>query len=149
MFDQNKALASRMPLEVFGQGHLEVVDELFDPHFVDHGGLLPGMPQGAEGVKMLARAARTAFPDLTITINHAVAEGDLVVLHVTSSGTMQGDFAGMPASGKHATWDAVHIERIVDGKVIEHWVVQDQLGMLQQLGFIPAADAAAAEQRAA
>jgi steroid delta-isomerase-like uncharacterized protein len=137
MSDSNKDLALRMPLEVFAQGRAEIIDDLISPDLVDHASL-PGMPPGAEGVKMLVQAARSAFPDLTITINHVVAEGDLVMAHTTESGTMKGDFAGMPASGKHATFDAVHISRIEDGKIVEHWVVQDQLGMLRQLGFLPA-----------
>jgi len=137
MSEANKALAARVPLEVFAQGRIEVVDEVLAPEIVNHGGMPPGLPPGPEGVKALAAAARNAFPDLNVTINRSISEGDFVVLHVTNSGTMKGEFAGMPASGKHATWDAIHIDRIVDGKVIEHWVVQDQLGMLQQLGFIP------------
>jgi hypothetical protein len=72
------------------------------------------MPPGAEGVKLLATAAHNAFPDLSITIDHLIAEGDLVVLHITTSSTMKGDFAGMPANGKHATWESVHIDRMVD-----------------------------------
>lgn len=95
-------------------------------------------------MKAFATVVRTAFPDLRITINRAVAEGDLVVLHITSSATMEGEFAGMPPSGKQATWDAVHIERVRDGRIVEHWTVQDQLGMLQQLGLIPMPGAAQA-----
>jgi predicted ester cyclase len=115
----------------------DVIDEAFAPDFVDHGTIPPGMPPGPEGVKGFVAAVRNAFPDPTITINHSVAEGDLVALRITSSATMKGDFAGMTPSGKHATWDAVHISRIVNGKVVEHWAVQDQLGILQQLGFVP------------
>jgi predicted ester cyclase len=137
MSESNKALASRIPVEAFGQGHTEVIDEVLAPDFVDHGGLPPGMPPGKEGVKLLVQAVRNAFPDLAITIDHSIAEGDFVVLHVTNSGTMKGEFGGMPPSGKHATWDAVHISRIIDGRIAEHWAVQDQLGMLQQLGFVP------------
>ena len=95
------------------------------------------MPEGREGVRALLTVIHATFPDLEITVNRAVADGDLVVVHVTNSATMTGDFAGMPASGKQ-TWDAIHIDRVSDGKVAEHWVVQDQLGMLQQLGFVPA-----------
>lgn len=142
MSDENKTLAARLPLEVFGRGDLDVVDEVLAPDFIDHGPARPGIPPGRDGVKIFAAAARNAFPDLHNTIDHAVAEGDFVVLHVRSTGTMQGEFGGMPPSGKQATWEAVHIERFRDGKIVEHWTVQDQLGMLQQLGFLPAPGAA-------
>lgn len=145
MSEQNKELAARMPLEVFAQGKTEVVDEVLAADFIDHAPVPPGLPPGLEGVKMFAAAARQAFPDLKITINHAVAEGDLVVLHTTNSGTMKGEFAGMPPSGKSASWDAVHMSRISGGKIVEHWSVQDQLGMLQQLGFVPPPEARGAE----
>jgi steroid delta-isomerase-like uncharacterized protein len=108
---------------------------------IDHGELLPGMPAGKEGVKALVKALRSAFPDFKITIDLQVAEGDLVVQRATTTGTMKGAFAGMPPSGKKATWEAIHISRVKDGKIVEHWQVQDQLGMLQQLGFIPTPEA--------
>jgi steroid delta-isomerase-like uncharacterized protein len=142
MSEENKSLAARMPLEVFGQGKLDVVDEVLAPDFVDHNTPMPGLAPDREGVKAFAAVIRKAFPNLHNTINRVVAEDDLVVLHVTSSATMEGEFAGMPPSGKQATWDAVHIQRVRDGRIVEHWTVQDQLGMLQQLGFIPASGAA-------
>jgi steroid delta-isomerase-like uncharacterized protein len=135
MSDANKAISVRL-VEGFGQGRAEVIDELVADDIVDHGAF-EGMPAGREGVKALFGAIHGAFSDLTITVNRAVADNDLVVVHVTNSATMTGDFAGMPATGKHATWEAIHIDRISDGKVAEHWVVQDQLGMLQQLGLVP------------
>jgi len=121
---------------VFNEGKLEVIDEVMAPDFVDHGALLPGMSNDRAGVKAFAAAVREAFPDLENTVNYVVAEGDLVVQHVTTKATMRGDFAGMPASGKQATWDAIHLVRFRDRKAVEHWVVSDQLGMLQQLGFV-------------
>jgi len=144
MSEKNKALVARIPLEAFNQGKLEVIDEVVADNSIDHGELLPGMPVGKEGVKALVKAVRSAFPDLKITIDLQVAEGDLVVQRATSTGTMKGAFAGMPPSGKKATWEAIHISRVKDGKVVEHWQVQDQLGMLQQLGFIPTPEAAPA-----
>jgi len=126
-----------MPLEVFAQGRTDVIDEVLAPDFIDHGTIPPGFPTGPDCVKAFVAVVRNAFPDLTITIDHAIDEGDFVALHITASATMKGEFAGMPPSGKHATWEAVHISRFVNGKVAEHWVVQDQLGMLQQLGFVP------------
>jgi len=131
MSEKNKALVSRIPLEAFNQGKLEVIDEVIADNSVEHSPLPPGMPTGKEGLKALIKALRSAFPDYKVTIDLQVTEGDLVVQRATTTGTMKGEFAGMPPSGKKAT-------------IVEHWGVQDQLGMLQQLGFIPAPEAAAA-----
>jgi len=136
MSEELKELAARMPLEVFNQGRIEIIDEVVHPDFVDHGTPLPGISPDREGLKAMVTAMRQAFPDLHNTLKHVVAEGDVVAQHVTTTGTMLGEMAGMPPSGKQATWDAVHIVRFQDGKVAEHWVVMDQLGMLQQLGFV-------------
>ena len=70
-------------------------------------------------------------------LERAAALGFAHVLYVKNSGTMKGDFMGMPASGKRASWDEVHIARAAGGKLAEHWQVIDQLSMLQQLGFVP------------
>ena len=144
MSEKNKTIAARIPLEAFNQGKLEVIDEVIADDSVDHGTLPPGMPAGKEGIKALVKALRRAFPDYKSTIDLQVAEGDLVVQRATTTGTMKGEFAGMPPSGKKATWEAIHISRIKGDKIVEHWAVQDQLGMLQQLGFIPTPEAAAA-----
>ena len=128
-------------MEAFSQGHLDVVDELLAPDAVDHASRPPGMPEGREGLKVLIGTLRTAFPDFNITIEQQVAEGDLVVTRSTNSGTMQGEFGGMPASGKRASWGAIHITRIANGKIVEHWAIEDQLTMLQQLGFVPTPEA--------
>ena len=134
MSEELKAIAGRMPSEVFNQGKLDVIDEVLAPDFVDHG-LLPGMSNDREGVKAFAAAVREAFPDLVNTVVHVMAEGDLVCQHISTTATMRGDFAGMPASGKQATWEAIHLMRFRGKQAVEHWVVSDQLGMLQQLGF--------------
>ena len=144
MSEKNKALVARIPLEAFNQGKLEVIDEVIADNSVEHSPLPPGMPTGKKGLKALIKALRSAFPDYKITIDLQVAEGDLVVQRATTTGTMKGEFAGMPPSGKKATWEAIHITRVKDGKIVEHWGVQDQLGMLQQLGFSPTPEAAAA-----
>ena len=144
MSEKNKALVSRIPLEAFNQGKLEVIDEVIADNSVEHAPVPPGMPSGKEGLKLLVKALRSAFPDLNLTLDLEIADGDLVVNRVISSGTMKGEFAGMPPSGKKATWEAIHITRVKGDKIVEHWGVQDQLGMLQQLGFIPTPEAAAA-----
>ena len=118
-------------------GSLAAVDEVVAPDAIDHAAP-PGFPAGREGWKQYIPAFRKAFPDLHYTVEQEIAEGDRVVLHTVGRGTMKGDFMGMPASGKTATWTEIHIFRLKDGKVVEHWDTMDQMGMLQQLGFIPA-----------
>ena len=144
MSEKNKTLVARIPLEAFNQGKLEVIDEVIADNSVEHAPVPPGMPSGKEGLKLLVKALRSAFPDLNLTLDLEIADGDLVVHRVISTGTMKGEFAGMPPSGKKATWEAIHITRVKGDKIVEHWGVQDQLGMLQQLGFIPTPEAAAA-----
>jgi predicted ester cyclase len=79
---------------------------------------------------------RGAFPDLHLTVEDVVAEGEKVVVRTTARGTMKGDFLGMKPTGKTATWTEIHIGRYAGGKVAEHWATIDQLGMLQQLGLV-------------
>ena len=135
--EANKANSRRFVEEAINRGNLAVIDELSSPNYVDHTAP-PGVPPTAEGQKAFVIMLRAAFPDLHATIEDQVAEGDRVVQRVTTHGTMKGDFQGMPASGKEATWSGIHITRFADGKVVEHWGVVDQLGMLAQLGFAQA-----------
>jgi steroid delta-isomerase-like uncharacterized protein len=134
---ENKASASRFVEEVLNRGNLAVIDEESSPNFVDHS-TPPGVPATNEGIKMFITGFRTAFPDLHYTIDDTIAEGDKVVQRTTARGTMKGDFQGMPASGKPATWSEIHIVRFENGKAIEHWGVVDQMDMLAQLGFVEA-----------
>jgi predicted ester cyclase len=139
--EQNKATMRRMPLEVFEQGRLEVVDEICGPDIIEHGTPPPGIPQGREGIKAIASALRKGFPDIKFTIDHQIAEGDFVASYLTVSGTHKGEIFGMPATGKHATWAEAHFVKLINGKMTEHWGVTDQLGMLRQLGLAPAPQA--------
>jgi predicted ester cyclase len=139
MSDDIKAIARRIPVEVFGQGRLEVIDEVVAPDSREHADRPPGVPPGPEGLKTIARAMRSAFPDLKVSIDLQVAEGDLVATKSTYSGTMKGDMWGMSATGKQATWTESHFLRIKNGMVTEHWGDIDRLGMRQQLGLAPAA----------
>ena len=133
----NKQASQRFLDEVLNRGNVGIVDELVAPQFVDHQ-TPPGVPPTREGLKAWMSAFRTAFPDLHYTVHDTVAEGDLVVTRATGQGTMKGDFQGMPASGKSATWDEIHITRYEGGKAVEHWGVADQMNMLAQIGFVEA-----------
>jgi len=134
---ENKASARRFLEEVVNRGNVSIMDEFASPSFIDHTAP-PGVPAGNEGFKVFITMFRTAFPDLRYTIDDEIAEGDRVVQRATASGTMKGDFLGMPASGKTATWSEIHITRFENGKAVEHWGVVDQLRMLVQLGFAQA-----------
>jgi len=134
--EENKTVARRLVEEVINTGKLEDAAQYFIPNYVDHA-TPPGIPPGLDGFKAFFAAFRAAFPDLHYTIEDNIAEGDRVVQRATASGTMKGDFLGMPATGKNATWAEIHIVRVKDGKIVEHWASVDQLGMLQQLGLVP------------
>ena len=135
--EENKASARRFLDEVVNRGNVALIDELLAPDFIDHTAA-PGVPPNREGTKTFFAMLRGAFPDLHSTVDDQIAEGDRVVQRTTTHGTMKGEFAGMPPSGKSATWQAIHILRFADGKTVEHWDVTDQLSMLQQLGFAEA-----------
>jgi steroid delta-isomerase-like uncharacterized protein len=131
------AIELRIPNEVMNQGKVEVIDEIVSPDMIEHDPPPPPFKGDIEGFKAFVRAFRQAFPDLHYRVDVHEASGDIVTTVATGSGTMQGDFAGMPASGKHAEWREVHVSRVRDGKIVEHWGAVDQAGMLTQLGFMP------------
>ncbi len=148
IIEQNKATHRRIAAVFSGEGgRIESIDELVASNYTNHTPLPPGVPEGRDGLKVFANALRSAFPDLTHRVDVEVGEGDLATIYITRTGTMKGGFLGMPATGKQATWSEVHISRFKDGKVVEHWAAVDQFGMAQQLGLIPAPQAAGAPRR--
>jgi steroid delta-isomerase-like uncharacterized protein len=134
--EDNKALVRRFYEEVFNRKNIAAIDEFIAPNVVDHAAP-PGTPGGIEGQKQLIGQYLTAFPDLHFTVEDMIAEGDKVVDRITARGTHQGEFMGIPPTGKHATVTAIDITRIAGGKFVEHWLEMDTLGMLQQLGVVP------------
>ncbi len=137
--EENKAVVRRAFEELFNRGKLEIADEVIAPEFVNHAAP-PEMKHGPEGLKRLVSWLRSAFPDARHEIEDEIAEGDKVVVHVTFSCTHQGEFMGMPPTGKSFSQKQMHIIRMTGGKAIEHWAVRDDLGMMQQLGLIPSPD---------
>ena len=134
---ENKSLVHRFVMEGINKGNMAVIDECITANAVDHS-LPPGLPPTRDGFKMFIGGFRAAFPDLTYTIADEMADGDKVVNRSMGTGTMKGDFQGMKASGKKATWQEIHIVRLdASGKIVEHWGTVDQVGMLTQLGFGP------------
>jgi steroid delta-isomerase-like uncharacterized protein len=136
--EQNKAHYRRTFEEVFNQGNLALVDELVAPDFLNHE-VPPGMKnRGPESTRQVVTMLRTAFPDLHFTIEDLVAQGDTVAGRATMSGTHLGPFQGVPPTGRSFQQAHMHFVRFRDGKAIEHRAVRDDLGMMRQLGVIPA-----------
>lgn len=133
--EENKAVANRI-VEAINQQNWSMFDELVAADAVDHAAP-PGMPPTRETAKQFLSACFAAFPDYHYTIDYTVAEGDKVMQRLTANGTMKGDFMGMSATGKRATWTESHIARIANRKLAEHWANIDQVGMMQQLGLMP------------
>jgi predicted ester cyclase len=132
-----KTKLERIPLEVFNQGKVELIDELFASEYADRTPQ-PGVTPTREGFRQWVTDLRMAFPDIRYTVEDTITCGDRWVARFAVSGTMRGDFAGMPATGKHATWSEIHIVRVVDERVMEHWGLVQELGMMVQLGVMPA-----------
>ncbi len=108
-------------------------DQFAASDMIDHS----GQGSGREGVKQALGLFASAFPDWHTTIEDLIAEGDKVVMRGVASGTHRGVFMGIPPTGRRVTVSGVHICRIKDGKIVEHWAEADYLGMMQQLGVIP------------
>jgi predicted ester cyclase len=132
-----KRMVERIPLEVLNNGNFGLLDEIVATDYVEHVAQ-PGVPPTREGFKQFAISLKTAFPDLHYVIEDSIESGDRIVQRVTASGTMKGDFMGMPATGKRASWTEIHIGRVANGRLTEHWGLVDQLGMLVQLGVVTA-----------
>jgi steroid delta-isomerase-like uncharacterized protein len=135
MSEHNKMLVRRAIEEVYNQGNLKVVDELVSSDFIVHS---PSEEiHGPAGIKQYVSALREAFPDLHMTIDDQIADGDRVVTRWTARGTHTGTFQGIPPTGKQGSMTGIDIDRFVDGKTVECWTNADELGLLQQLGVIP------------
>ena len=134
MSEESKRLFVHVMEEVFNQDNLELADELVAPDFFNHEA--PDA-RGPEGFKATPRWLRAAFPDLHAELHQLVAEGDLVVGRLTLSGTHRGEFMGVPPTGRSFSVQHMHMYRVADGKVAEHWACRDDLGQLAQLGLTP------------
>jgi predicted ester cyclase len=142
--EANKAIVRRQ-VELFQEfwrtGNGDVLDEVIAPEFVNH---TPGIPADLAGLKAAMPMFRAAFPDLRIEAEDVVAEGDKVTLRLVNRGTHQGDLMGIPPTGRPIEVSEIHIYRVASGKIVERWGVWDQMGLMQQIGAVPAASQAAA-----
>jgi steroid delta-isomerase-like uncharacterized protein len=135
--EENKALVRRWE-ELWNQANLALAEELFAPTFLLHDPSSPVEIRGPEGYKQDVLRFRSVFPDLHITLEDLIAEGEKVVARWTASGTHTGPLRSFPPTGRRVRLTGIDIFHIEDGKIAEEWSNADGLGMLQQLGVVPA-----------
>ena len=133
--EENKALVRRFCEECYNKGDLDVFDEIVDPEWVNHSP--DGTTMHRDDFREMV-GSRELFPDMKITIEDMIAEGDKVVVRRTTTGTHKGEFMGIAATGKQVTTSGIVVQRYAAGKLAESWTNNDDLGMLRQLGALPA-----------
>jgi predicted ester cyclase len=135
--ETNKAIARRWHTDLWGGGSLAAAlaatDDLVAADFVDHASP-PGLAPGSAGLKQQLEIFYRGLPDIYSIADDLIAEGDKVVVRWHGGGTQTGEFFGMPPTGRKATITGVHIFRIANGKIVQHWGNSDDLGMMRQLG---------------
>jgi predicted ester cyclase len=133
--EKNKAFSRRIFDEAWA-GELDVADEVLEEGYVMHG-LGVELPPGPGGFKLFVSTYRTAFPDVQMTVEDQIAEGDMAVTRWTARGTHRGELMGIPATGNEIEVMGMAMGRAAGDKMVEGWTNWDGLGMLQQLGVIP------------
>jgi predicted ester cyclase len=126
--DQQKAIVRRFFDEVWNQRKLEVIADIFAPTII-----LNGRPIERTALTQIIASRRTAFPDIHVTVEDQVADGDQVATRRTWRGTQQGTYRGIAPTGKHVTWMQIGMVRFAEGRIVEDWVVADEVSLLEQL----------------
>lgn len=134
--EENEAIV-REAVEAFNQNDVQAVDRLFAAGYVDHDPSRAGMPPGPESVKQAWSMLRAAFPDLQVTVEDVISEGNKVAVRGVAGGTHKGELMGIPPTGRRVTVTLIDINRIEKGRLVERWGETDMLGMMQQLGVVP------------
>src|SRR5574337_765152 len=133
MAEAPAGLVRRFIDEVFVAGRAEAVEAFVTPDFVSHG--LPGV--GPEVMQAAIRRVSTALSDSSMQFQDTLTAGDRVAVRLVSSAVRSGPFMGLPPTGRRATIEEIHIVRVAEGRVAEHWHQLDELGTLRQLGLLP------------
>ncbi len=147
MVQQNSALIRRWFDEIWNNGRMEAIDEMASPDVIGHGQAQHDIDVGLEQFRAFAIDLRRAFPDMQVSIDQTIEQGDKVVAHWTSTMTHKDAFLGFAPTGRKVTVTGISIQRISNGKIVEGWDNWDQLGLLVQIGAVPAARFVEAEER--
>ena len=129
---ENEAVVRRGIDEMLSQGRFEIADQVFHPDYVYHG---DDRDYALADTLANMRDLRTAFPDLRVRVDRAVATGDLVAFHWSGTGTNTGRAAGFPGNGRLVRLSGMAFARFRDGRIVEEWSVTDGLAIVRQLGF--------------
>jgi predicted ester cyclase len=132
---RHRAVLRRVLGEVFEQGRTEVLREVLAAGFVNHRTPF-GVDGGAEGLEAIVRALRVGFPDLRYTVEREIVEGDWVAQVAWAEGTHAGPVHGIRATGRRVRWRQVHVVRMEDGRIAEHWGVSDTASLWEQIGRV-------------
>ena len=133
--EQNKMIARRF-YDLFNTGNLDGLAEIVTADVMDHNPA-PGQAAGFAGLKQVLGMFRAGFPDLQVTVEDVLAEGDKCLLRLRARGTHNGAFLGIPPTGKPVDFPAMDLYRLADGKIVEAWHLEDLLTMMMQVGAIP------------
>ena len=145
MPSQNKQIVKRFLNDLWSQGNLAVANEIIAANHVQHDPATPNFGKGPDGAKQIVTLYRSAFPDLHFTIDQIVDGEDFVTTRYTARGTHKAELRAIAATNKTVKVEGIFISRISRGKIAETWVVWDALGLMQQLGQVPALEKAKAQ----
>jgi steroid delta-isomerase-like uncharacterized protein len=137
MSEQNKTAVRRLFDELWNKGNLPVAEELIAPTYASHDASTPDVGRGPESEKKRVTHYRNAFPDMRLTIEDIIAEGETVVARWSCRGQHKGELNGIAPTGKQFAISGVTIARFANGKMVEGYVNWDALGLMQQLGVVP------------
>ncbi len=133
--EENKEINRRVVEEFLNKGNIDFIDELYDENYIGH--MPPDEIKGSEGQKQFFSMFLSAFPDLNLSIQDQIAEGDMVSSRQIFTGTHKGEFQGIAPTGKKVEITVTVVGRFANGKYVESWVNMDALGMMVQLGVVP------------
>jgi steroid delta-isomerase-like uncharacterized protein len=136
LIERNRRIGERYFEEVWNQGKLEVLDELLSPDYVNHTPSAANPPPGPNGLQSIVAAIRRGFPDLRFEVKDMVVTAHAIAIRAVMRGTHLGDLFGIAPTGRKVEVNQINIERIENGRIVEHWRVTDELAMQRQLGLI-------------
>jgi steroid delta-isomerase-like uncharacterized protein len=142
--EQNRAVVMTMVEQAMLRGDIESALSAYAPDYVYHNPVMdemPALPRGIDGMRLLMGGARAAFPDMVYTVEMVAAEEDRVAVLYSWTGTHTGEMAGLPATGRSVSATGAIFCRVQSGRIVEQWDIDDRLGVMQQLGFVPAGTA--------